>query len=86
MTRGRTGCRSTCAGVMRTRYQIDRYQQTYFVITDFAQLFAATRPDFAPIYRELDGLPALAPDALLPGERPLSPPKKKGPRLSTARV
>ena len=36
--------------VMRTRYRIDRYQETYFVIDDFDQLFAATRPDFAPIY------------------------------------
>ena len=35
--------------VMRTEYHIDRYQETYFVIDDFGQLFAATRPDFAPI-------------------------------------
>ena len=32
--------------VMRTQYRIDRYQETYFVIDDFEQLFAATRPDF----------------------------------------
>jgi phenylalanine-4-hydroxylase len=30
--------------VMRTRYRIDRFQETYFVIDDFAQLFAATAP------------------------------------------
>lgn len=36
--------------VMRTRYRIDTYQQTYFVINDFEQLFEATRPDFLPIY------------------------------------
>ncbi|HLY44287.1 MAG TPA: hypothetical protein VKQ73_01805 [Stellaceae bacterium] len=54
--------------VMRTRYRIDRYQQTYFVINDFAELFAATRPDFAPIYREIAALPPLAADAVLPGE------------------
>ena len=28
-------------------------QETYFVIDEFDQLFAATRPDFAPIYREI---------------------------------
>ncbi len=55
--------------IMRTRYCIDRFQDTYFVIDDFAQLFEATRPDFAPIYRELAALPDLEPDAVLGGER-----------------
>ena len=45
--------------VMRTRYHIDRYQESYFVIDDFGQLFAATRPDFAPIYREIAVLPEI---------------------------
>ncbi len=47
--------------VMSTRYRIDTYQQTYFVIDDFEQLFDATRPDFTPIYAGLaghDGYPA----------------------------
>ncbi len=47
--------------VMRTRYRIDTYQKTYFVIDDFAQLFEATRPDFTPLYarlREQASLPA----------------------------
>lgn len=35
---------------MRTRYRIDTYQKTYFVIDSFEQLMEATRPDFAPIY------------------------------------
>ena len=56
--------------VMRTGYHIDRYQETYFVIDDFAELFAATRPDLAPIYREVAALPEIAADAVLPGERP----------------
>ena len=77
--------------VMRTRYHIDRYQESYFVIDDFGQLFAATRPDFAPIYREIAVQPEIAADAVLPGEQePDHPnwraPKKKGPRVSTARV
>ena len=54
--------------VMRTEYKIDAYQQTYFVLNDFAQLFAETAPDFAPYYAQLSQLPTLAPDCLLPGE------------------
>ena len=55
--------------VMRTRYRIDRFQETYFVIDDFAQLFEATRPDFTPIYREIASLPDLDPDTVLDCER-----------------
>jgi len=47
--------------IMRTRYRIDTYQKTYFVIEDFEQLFQATRPDFTPYYAELarlDSFPA----------------------------
>ena len=79
--------------VMRTQYHIDRYQETYFVIDDFAQLFAATRPDFAPIYREIAVLPDIPAEAVLPedrgyaGVRPgMRARKKEGPRVRTARV
>ena len=47
--------------IMRTRYRIDSFQKTYFVIDSFDQLMDATRPDFVPIYAELapkDSLPA----------------------------
>ncbi|WP_133479121.1 phenylalanine 4-monooxygenase [Cognatilysobacter segetis] len=47
--------------IMRTRYRIDTYQKTYFVIDSFEQLFEATQPDFAPIYARLatqDSIPA----------------------------
>jgi phenylalanine-4-hydroxylase len=47
--------------IMRTRYRIDTFQKTYFVIDSFEQLMDATRPDFAPIYAELaaqDSIPA----------------------------
>jgi len=54
--------------VMRTNYHIDRFQQTYFVIDDFRQLFDATRPDFTPYYAALANLPDLAPDAVLPSD------------------
>ena len=47
--------------IMRTRYRIDSYQKTYFVIDSFEQLIEATAPDFAPIYTRLarqDSIPA----------------------------
>ena len=47
--------------IMRTRYRIDTYQKTYFVIDSFEQLMDATRPDFTPIYGKLatlDSIPA----------------------------
>ncbi|MEO8142960.1 MAG: phenylalanine 4-monooxygenase [Betaproteobacteria bacterium] len=46
---------------LRTDYQIDRYQTTYFVIDSFAQLMRDTAPDFTPVYDRLRALPALAP-------------------------
>lgn len=48
------------ARIMRTRYRIDTFQKTYFVIDSFEQLMAATRPDFTPIYARLAEQPALA--------------------------
>ena len=39
--------------IMRTRYRIDSYQKTYFVIDSFTQLMNATIPDFAPLYARL---------------------------------
>ena len=50
---------------MRTRYKIDSYQQTYFVIDSFQQLFDMTAPDFTPLYAQLKTLPELAANALL---------------------
>ncbi len=47
---------------MRTRYKIDTYQQTYFVIDSFERLFEMTAADFAPIYERLRGLPEFAAD------------------------
>ncbi|XDF34767.1 phenylalanine 4-monooxygenase [Paracidovorax avenae] len=47
---------------MRTRYKIDTYQQTYFVIDSFEQLFAMTEPDFGPVYERLRGQAEFAAD------------------------
>jgi phenylalanine-4-hydroxylase len=55
--------------VMRTRYRIDTYQQTYFVIDSFEQLFAATTPDFTAIYDRLATQPAIAARDVLDSDR-----------------
>ena len=55
--------------IMRTGYRIDDFQQLYFVIDDFQHLFDATRPDFAPIYREIAVLPDLDPSDHLDQDR-----------------
>jgi phenylalanine-4-hydroxylase len=55
--------------VMRTRYKIDSFQQSYFVIDDFGQLFRETAPDFTPIYQQVAAQPTLAAGEVLPGER-----------------
>ncbi|MEJ7935372.1 phenylalanine 4-monooxygenase [Sphingobium sp. AN558] len=56
--------------LMRTRYRIDDYQQSYFVIGSFEDLLRATvETDFAPLYRALDGQEDLEPDAVLPEDR-----------------
>jgi len=55
--------------IMRTRYRIDTFQKTYFVIDDFEQLFDATRPDFAPLYQELRDLPTLGAGDVAAGDQ-----------------
>jgi phenylalanine-4-hydroxylase len=57
------------ARIMRTRYRIDAFQETYFVIDSFDQLFDATRPDFTPVYAALEGKADIAAGAVLPGDR-----------------
>ena len=48
--------------IMRTRYRIDTFQKTYFVIDSFEQLFDMTAADFAPVYERLRGLGEFAAD------------------------
>ncbi len=50
---------------MRTRYKIDSFQQTYFVIDSFKQLFEKTEPDFTPMYKTLQDLPEIPADQSL---------------------
>lgn len=56
--------------VMRTRYRIDDYQQTYFVIDSFEDLLAQTAAaDLTPLYAQLGVESDLEVDALLPTDR-----------------
>jgi len=55
--------------VMSTLYRIDDYQETYFVIDSYDRLFAETTQDLTPLYRELQGRPALEPGTVLPTDR-----------------
>jgi phenylalanine-4-hydroxylase len=57
--------------VMRTRYCIDDFQETYFVIQSFDELFAATRPDFTPYYETLARASDLEPGTVLAEDRVL---------------
>ena len=59
--------------IMRTDYRIDDLQDGYFVIDDFAQLFAATRPDFTPYYEALRQQSDIPPGRALPGETLIGP-------------
>jgi phenylalanine-4-hydroxylase len=55
--------------VMRTRYRIDDYQESYFVIDSFEQLFDATQPDFTPYYAALEHATDVEPGAVIDGDR-----------------
>ena len=51
--------------VMRTRYRIDDFQETYFVLHDLEELLDLARVDFAPVYERVRTLPELEPGELL---------------------
>ncbi len=56
--------------LMRTKYRIDDYQQTYFVIDSFEDLLAQTvKTDFAPLYHELEGETDLEVATVLPDDK-----------------
>ena len=55
--------------IMRTRYRIDTYQKTYFVIDSYQQLMDATRPDFTPYYAELAAQESIPAGSVLGDDR-----------------
>ncbi|GAB2499511.1 phenylalanine 4-monooxygenase [Arenimonas alkanexedens] len=54
--------------IMRTRYRIDTFQKTYFVIDSYEQLMEATGPDFSPIYAKLAQCEDFPAGAVQPGD------------------
>jgi phenylalanine-4-hydroxylase len=58
--------------VMRTRYRIDDFQETYFVIEALDELLALAHIDFAPIYQRVDRLPDFEPSVVLDADRVVS--------------
>jgi phenylalanine-4-hydroxylase len=53
--------------VMQTRYRIDDFQQSYFVIQSFEDLLNQTlRTDFAPLYHKLEVATDLQPEDIAP--------------------
>ena len=55
--------------IMRTRYTIDSFQASYFVVDSFQQLFDATAPDFTPLYAAVRAQPVIEAGVVLDGER-----------------
>ena len=55
--------------IMRTRYTIDNFQASYFVVDSFQQLFDATAPDFTPLYATVRAQPVIEAGVALNGER-----------------
>jgi phenylalanine-4-hydroxylase len=60
------------ARVMRTRYRIDDFQETYFVLAHLDQLLELARIDFGPVYERVRGESDLEPGAVLPSDQVLS--------------
>ena len=57
------------ARVLRTRYRIDDFQETYFVIGGLDELLELAHIDFAPFYAQLAGQPDYEPGDVVPTDR-----------------
>ena len=55
--------------LMRTKYIIDDFQQTYFVIDSFEALLEACYQDFGNVYAEVNGLPDFEAGEVVSGDR-----------------
>ena len=58
--------------VMRTDYRIDDFQESYFVISSFEELFAETYKDFAALYAKLASGPVYKPGDVLASDHVLT--------------
>jgi phenylalanine-4-hydroxylase len=58
--------------VMRTRYRIDDFQESYFVLGSLDELLELARIDFLPVYRRIEGQPEFEPAQVLGSDRVLT--------------
>jgi phenylalanine-4-hydroxylase len=58
--------------MMRTRYRIDDFQESYFVLDSLDDLLHLAEIDFAPLYKAAKDLPEIEPGDILPGDRVVS--------------
>jgi len=58
--------------VMRTRYRIDDFQESYFVIQHFDELLALAQIDFGPVYQRVIGSSEFEPGDVLATDRVLT--------------
>ena len=54
--------------VMQSRYRIDDFQETYFVLDHLDELLELAHVDFGPVYERLRGQAEHEPGELLPGD------------------
>ncbi len=54
--------------MMQTDFIISDYQETYWLIDSFEQLYDATKPDFKPIYKELESQRIYKPNEIIGGD------------------
>jgi phenylalanine-4-hydroxylase len=57
---------------VRTKYAIDDFRQTYFVIESFEELLAACYQDFGPLYEHLAATTDIEPSQLINGDQVLT--------------
>ena len=58
--------------VMRTRYRIDDFQETYFVLDTIDDLLHLAEIDFAPLYTTAKAETEIEPGDIVPGDRVIS--------------
>jgi phenylalanine-4-hydroxylase len=64
--------------VLATEFRIDAYQETYFVIESFEQLFAETQKPFGPLYDRIKVLKPYPADAVIETDRVIHHGRAKG--------
>jgi len=55
--------------ILQTKYMVDDFQKTYFVIDSFEELFSLCGQDFDPIYAKLENAEVIDAEAILPNDR-----------------